>query len=125
MRRPRHRRGNHLAVGARGFLGEPLDVAGRIGHFAAALGQRLALFARDQAAQVFLVREHQVVPALEDLRALLGRHGAPGGEGGMRRIDRGARIGGRAVGHAREHASVAGSVTSRRRHRWLRAIRRR
>jgi hypothetical protein len=56
MRRPVTGAGITSPLARVGFLGKPLDVAGRIGHFAAALGQRLALFARDQAAQVFLVR---------------------------------------------------------------------
>ena len=57
MRRPGDRRGNDVAVGARGLLGEPLDVARGIGDLAAAFGQRLALLARDQPAEVLLVRE--------------------------------------------------------------------
>ena len=68
MRLPRSGCGNDVAVGARRFLGEPLDVARAHTHLAAAFGERLALLARDQAAEVVLVRHDQVVPALEDLR---------------------------------------------------------
>jgi hypothetical protein len=49
------------------------------------------------------VRQQQIVPALDDGGALLGRRGTPGREGGHGRIDRGAGIGSTAVRDGGEH----------------------
>jgi hypothetical protein len=95
----RHGRGDHLAVHARGFFAEPFDVARGIGHLALALGQGLALFEGDQLAQVVLVRQHEVIPALDDRRALLGRHLAPCRKGVVGGVQRGAGLWSAAVGH--------------------------
>ena len=46
----------------------------------------------------------QVVPALEDLCALLRGYGTPGREGRMGGIYRGARVGRAAIWRARDHS---------------------
>jgi hypothetical protein len=61
------------------------------------------------------VRDDQVVPALEDLRALLGGHRAPGGKAACAGLERGARVGAPLSGRSRTRRSGAGSVTSKRR----------
>ncbi len=55
--------GDDLAIGAFALLGEPFDEAGGIGDLALGLGQALALFAGQQAAQGVLLAHHQIEPA--------------------------------------------------------------
>ncbi len=55
------------------------------------LPPRLALFGGEDTAQLFLVREKQVRELVEQRRALGGRLGPPGGEGGGGGFD-GARV---------------------------------
>ncbi|MNZ63441.1 hypothetical protein D3C78_815870 [compost metagenome] len=78
---------DHVAIGALGFFGEPLQEARCIDHFAHGFGQRLTLFAAEQHGQVLLVAQHQVAPALEALAAFLGGQLAPRRQGTVGRFD--------------------------------------
>jgi hypothetical protein len=69
--------GDHVAVDALAFLGEPLDEGGGVAHLAARLGERLALLAGHQHGEVFLVGEDELEPAPQDLRARAGGQRAP------------------------------------------------
>jgi len=78
---------DHVAVDPLALFGEPLDEGGRISDLALRLGKRLALLGRHQLREVVGIREHEVVPAPEDRRAVLRRAGGPGREGGLCRFD--------------------------------------
>ena len=73
MRLSRACDGNGVAVDALGFLAEPFEERRGVGHFAARLGERLALLERHQPGEVLLVGHHQVEPAAQDGGALFRR----------------------------------------------------
>ena len=92
------RRWNDFAVGALGFLGEPLNVGSSVGDLAARLGQRLALLCGHEAGEVFLVRHQQVEPATQDAAALGGGGFTPGFQGLVGGGDGALGFGGAATG---------------------------
>jgi len=100
--------GDHVAVDALGFLGEPLDEARAIGDLALGLGQGLALLGGHDGGQVLLILHHQVEPLAQDGGALLGGHGAPGRPGGVRRLDGATGLVGAHVGNGAEHLARRG-----------------
>ena len=108
----RQMRRDALDVDALGLLGEPLDEARRIGDLALGLRQRLALLQRHDQREVVLRRDHQVVPAAQECRALLRQKLAPGGESGGRGIDRGLGLGDARCRHNAQCSPVAGLVTA-------------
>ena len=73
-----HVAGDSLAIDALGLFAEPFDEARAIGHLATALGERLALLGGHQDRQILLMLHHQVVPAAQDLGALLAGFRGPG-----------------------------------------------
>ncbi len=93
--------GDGVAVGAAGFLGEPLDKGRGVGDFALGFRQRLALFQGHQRAQVVLVLHHQVVPGVQQVGPLAGGLGAPGRQ---RVVGGGDRLQGVRFLHARHGA---------------------
>ena len=66
-----------VAVDPLGLFGEPLDERRPVGHFAAALGERLALLGGHQFRQVVLAGEDQLEPLPQHGRAFLRRLAAP------------------------------------------------
>ena len=99
-------RRNDIAVGALALLGEPLDERAAIADLAPRFRHGLPLFGGHDDGEVLLVRHHQVVPLAEDLGALLGGLGAPGGEGPVRGLDRGAGLGGGERRHGTDHLAI-------------------
>ncbi|MNY10512.1 hypothetical protein D3C86_1434970 [compost metagenome] len=79
--------GNGVAIDALGFFGEPLEEGGGVGDFALGFAQRLALFDGHQAAEVVLVFHHQLEPAAQLARPLLGGQRAPGRQGAFGGLD--------------------------------------
>ena len=71
---------NGVAVEAQCFIGEPLDEAGGIDDLAFGFRERLALLGGHDDAEVVGIGQHQVRELAQDDAALLGQHGAPGGE---------------------------------------------
>jgi len=96
-------RGDHVAIGALSFFREPFDEAGRIGHLAARLRHRFALFGGHDRRKVFGIGDDEVEPAAQDRGTVLGGSGCPGGHG-----LRGGLYGARGFGmaktrHVRDH----------------------
>ncbi|MNO80189.1 hypothetical protein D3C76_713860 [compost metagenome] len=83
----RRRAGNHVAVDALAFLGEPLDEGGGVADFTQRFVQRLALLQGHQLGEVVFVFQQQFVPAAQDLRAFLGGPGAPAFQRGVGGLD--------------------------------------
>jgi len=91
------RRARHLAYVAHGFLGVPAEELGGIGHLAARIGQRLAVFQRDQFGEALCVAHDQLVGLAQNLGALARLASGPALEGsvgsvncGFGVLDRGA-----------------------------------
>ncbi|MNI44335.1 hypothetical protein D3C73_987070 [compost metagenome] len=93
-----------------GLAGEELEDAGGAGGLAYALGQGLALFARQQAADRLAPFHQQGPGPVQDVRADLGRGVGPGAEGGARRLDRLIHLGRPALGRARHDLTRIGRV---------------
>ncbi|MNF84851.1 hypothetical protein D3C84_672310 [compost metagenome] len=79
--------GNGVAVDALGFLGEPLDEARGVENFTLGFGQWLALFEGENVCQGVGIFQHQGMPALERIAALLGGQRAPGRPGLVGSVD--------------------------------------
>jgi hypothetical protein len=77
--------------------------------FATRLVQRLALFQRHDQRQVFPVLDNQVIPAAQNLRALLRQRHRPIGKGGLRGFDRGPALR-RAKTRDRRQPSAVGRI---------------
>ena len=69
----------------------------RVVDLAARLGQRLALLGRHDRGEIVAMREDQIEPAAQHLRADFCRSGAPAGKGGVRGFDRAFDIDGGAA----------------------------
>ena len=95
--RPRRLQG--VARNALAFFGKPLDERGAELHFALRFRQGLALLGGHDQRQVVGVFQDQVMPAAQHGRAFLGRLLAPGGPGGIGRLDGAARLGCPHQGH--------------------------
>ncbi len=80
--------GEFLAGNAQGLAGEEIEDLRGARDFADRLGQRLALFAREQSPQFFAPRRDFQRGAQQDVMSLLRRRARPGGEGRTRRGDR-------------------------------------
>ncbi|MNO75559.1 hypothetical protein D3C76_666130 [compost metagenome] len=91
--------GNGVAVDALGLFGEPLDEARGVEDFAFGFGQWLALFEGEDVCQGVGVFQHQGMPALERIAALLGGQRAPGRPGLVGGLDSQARMLGAEVRH--------------------------
>ncbi len=100
--------GDDVAVHALAFLGEPFDERGGIGDLALRLGEWLALLGGHQHGEVVDVREHQVVPAPQDRRALLCRAGGPLRKGRGRGLDGATRFRGAHVRHRADDGAGGG-----------------
>ena len=81
---------DHVAVDALAFLREPLDKRRRVGDLPARLGQRLALLARHQHREVFLIGHHQLEPPAHQVGAFLRRARTPSRPRRIRGLDGGA-----------------------------------
>ena len=66
-----------LAINALSFLGEKFDEARAVDNFGLGLCDRLALFFREQQRQFIGVFEDQIIPAPQNLAALLGQKFRP------------------------------------------------
>ena len=108
MRRSAAGRGDGVAIDALGFLAEPFEEGAGVDDLAARFGERLALLGRHQAREVFLVRDHQVVPFAHDLRAGGGGFGSPFRQGGCGGGDGGFGFGLAEIGDAPDHAARGG-----------------
>ncbi|RDL49516.1 hypothetical protein BLJAPNOD_00618 [Ensifer sp. M14] len=84
--------GDQVAIDAAPLFGEPFDEAGAIDDFAGRFGQRLALFEREDAAEIVLVLDHQVKPAAKHTSAILGSASSPALLRQTRRFDRRLRL---------------------------------
>ena len=99
---------NDIAVDTLGFLAEPLDERGAVGHFAARFCQHLALLGGHDTGEVLLVFHHQVEPLAQNLRALFCRHDLPAVHGGLRGFDRAPGLGCANPGHLGNDLTVGG-----------------
>ena len=95
--------GDHVAIDALGFFGEPLDKGSGVDDFALGLGQRLALFEGHQAAEVVLVFDQQFEPAAQLVGALLGGECTPGWQGLVGGFDGAAGFRGAHLRHGAEN----------------------
>jgi hypothetical protein len=84
--------GDQVAIDAAPFFGEPLDEACAVDDFAGRLGERLALFEREDAAEIVLVLDHQLKPAAKHAGAVLGSASSPALLRQTRRFDRRLRL---------------------------------
>ncbi|MNQ71727.1 hypothetical protein D3C85_864080 [compost metagenome] len=82
---PRTGRGQVLAMQAQGLASEILEDAGGAGRLADALGQGLALFARQQTADRLAALHQQAPSPIQHVRAHLGRGVGPAVKGGRGR----------------------------------------
>ena len=98
--------GNGIAVDAFGFLGKPLDKAGRVENLTLGFGKGFALFQREDFGQGVGMFEHQAVPALEQGAAFLGRQAAPARPGRVCRSDGQAGVVGAEVGDLADFFAV-------------------
>jgi len=73
--------GDHVAIDALGFFGEPLNKGRGVDDFALGFGQRLTLFESHQATEVVLVFNQQFEPTAQLVGALLGGQRTPGRQG--------------------------------------------
>ena len=96
-------RGNGVAIGPARFFGKPFQERGRVSDFPFGLGQGLALFQRHQAAQVFLVLHHQIVPGHQQVGPFGGGLVAPAGKSLVGGVDGAAGFG---FAHAGRGADV-------------------
>ena len=62
---------NRIAINALTFLSEPFEETGRIHDFAFGFRQRFALLTGHNQRQIICIRNHQIEPLLQDVRALL------------------------------------------------------
>ena len=83
--------GSDLAGEPQRLAGEEVEDLPGAHRLADAFGQRLALLARQQPAELVLAREDLVGGLLQDVVALLDAGARPGREGGLGRGDRAAR----------------------------------
>ena len=81
------------AFDAWGFLGEPTEELGAVGHLAPGLGQRLAHLQGHQQRDVLGPFDQQLEGPAEDLAALAGVGGGPVGLRGDGRVQRGDPVG--------------------------------
>ena len=101
--------GDHVAVDALAFLGEPFDERRAVDDLAARFGERLALLGGEDRGEVVGVGDHQVEPLAQQRRALLGEQPAPGGQRRFGRVDRAPGLGRTHVGRG-GHARTIGGV---------------
>ena len=80
--------GELLARNSQRFAGEEVEDLAGAGRLADAFGQRLALFAREQAPELVAPRQNLSRDAQEDVMALLRRRSRPGGKRRVRGVDR-------------------------------------
>src|SRR6185436_11517980 len=103
----RAHRWQHLARLAHHFAGEELEQIPGARRLAHRLGPGLALLAREQRAELVLAREDLVADLVEHVGARLDRPARPRRRRGLRRPDRGARLG---LVRARELADHVGRI---------------
>ena len=96
-----------LDIRAFGLLGVELHEGRRIGDLAPRLRDRLALFQGHDDGEIFLVLDHEIVPASYDRRALLRQQARPTRKRAVGRIHGFHAFPGRQVGHAAQ--AFAGS----------------
>ena len=80
--------GELFARNPQGLAGEEVEDLAGAGRLADAFGQRLALFAREQAPELVAPRQDLSRDAQEDVMALLRRRSRPGGKRRVRGVDR-------------------------------------
>ena len=95
--------GNDIAIDSLGFLSEPFDERGGVSDLALGFREWLALLGRHEYREVFLVRQHQVVPAAQDAGALLRGFLRPRRHRACGRCDGAARF---ARSHMRHRAEL-------------------
>jgi len=102
--------GQGVAVHALGFFGVPLDKTQAVIDFAPGFGEALAVFAAQQFGKGFLVSLNGVVPAAQDLAALLGERRRPFRERRAGAVDRRFDLSRGVLGNAADFFTGGGVV---------------
>ena len=109
------RAGRGMAVfagDADSLFGIPAKEFSRIGHFAAGVGQSLAIFQRDERCKIFGMDGHQLEPAAQDFCTLARRCCPPALRSRVCCVDSARRILDRGIGDFRQKQSpVEGLLT--------------
>ena len=90
--------GDHIAIDALTFFGEPFDEGRAIGDLAARFRERLALFGGHDGCEVFLVGHDELEPFAQQHGAFFRGLLFPCRESVMRGVDGGARVGASEIG---------------------------
>ena len=99
---------NHVAVGAFGFFGKPLDKTGSVLDFGPAFGQNFPAFKGHQPGQFFLVFQNEYKPVAEQSRPFFCGQVAVGGPCQVSRINGDPDILTAQVGHQRNFFAGGG-----------------
>jgi len=100
--------GNDIAVGTLALFRKPFEERRCIADLAATFPQRLALLQGHQDREIFLVRQHQVEPAPQNLRPLLGGTRPPIRQCLVRGLDGAARLERSQIRHYAEQRVIGG-----------------
>jgi len=89
------------AIGTHRFFGEPTEKFGSVEDLGTCVGKGFAVFGGDEQSEFVDIAHHEFERTAQYFGPFAGRHGAPGRQRSVCRVDGGNGVAGAAVGHSR------------------------